>query len=230
MPRQIADNSAPLPHRSWETQAARSRQLLHAARIEPARELQFTLEVSALHLARAIPDYWYTVANLVAQESQLPGREAKDLADCLSQSLEEVFTQARHYKMLDALRRWDFHWEPLKDPTTFQQGDVVRRGAPMRLTTGPTPNSSAGMLGFELFFTGSGRRLGRANYYEIQNRGFVDEEAAQSLSLQQAISEFLDDLPQCHVAALAIPEIQAYLGHPMRLPFPDHSNFGPPAP
>jgi hypothetical protein len=146
------------------------------------------------------------------------------------QALEEVFSRARHYRLIDALRRWDFHWEPLQDPGRFNVDDVVRRGAPMKLSTGPNPNSVAGVAGFEPFFAGSGRRLGRANYYEIQKSAFVDEEAALAVPLGHAVREFLDDLPSCHAAAMAIPEIKAYFDHPMRRPLPDpFSDFEPPS-
>jgi hypothetical protein len=204
--------------------------VLERADSEPQPEVRFALEVSALHLARAIPDYWYTVGELVAQEANLAGRESRELSGRLLQALEEVFSKARHYRLIDALRRWDFHWEPLQDPASFHIDDVVRRGAPMKLSTGPNPNSIAGVAGFEPFFSGSGRRLGRANYYEIQKSAFVDEEVKLALPLRYAILEFLDDLPSCHAAAMAIPEIKVYFEHPMRRTLPDpFSDFELPA-
>jgi len=204
--------------------------VLERADSEREPDARFALEVSALHLARAIPDYWYTVGELVAQESQLAGPESRELSSRLLGDMEAIFSSARHYKLIDSLRRWDFHWEPLRDPASFHIDDVVRRGAPMKLTTGPNPNSVAGVAGFEPFFSGSGRRLGRANYYEIRHGAFVDEAAKLALPLGRAIHEFLEDLPSCQAAVLAIPEIKSYFEHPTRRPLPDpFSNFGPPA-
>lgn len=178
MQQTIADHTHPLPYRSWEVQASRARAILLIAGQLSQSEEQFALEVSALHLARAIPDYWYTTAGLVALDARLSGRETRELADELSRNLEKIFSEARHYKMLDALRRWDFHWEPLKDPKNYSPKCIIRRGSPMKLTTGSAPGSSAGMIGLEPFFSGSGRRIGRGNYYDIRDSAFFDEDCS----------------------------------------------------
>ena len=208
-----------------DVQIERALTLLRLAQTEEIRSVQFTLEIAALHLARAIPDYWYTTARLVAQAANLPGSETKQLIDRLSSDLENIFMKARHYRMLDGLRRWDFHWEPLHDPQITNADDIYRRGAPMTLSTGPNPNSTAGIIGLETYFTGSGHRVGRANYYEIQQRAFSDEDSSQVVSLGLAILRFLEDVPRCRVEALAIPEITAYFEHPMRRPLTGPNGF-----
>lgn len=212
-----------------DVQMERALLVLELARSEDRRSVQFTLEIAALHLARAIPDYWYTTAVLVAKASGLPGSATKKLVDRLSTELEAIFLKARHYRMLDGLRRWDFHWEPLHDPALIDSRDVYRRGAPMTLSTGPNPNSSAGLFGLETQFTGSGRRIGRANAYQIEQGAFVDEDSSQVVSLGLAISRFLEDIPRCRLEAIAIPEIKAYFDHPMRQPLPDPLDFPPPS-
>ena len=211
-----------------EVQIERALVLLELAQSQQDRPTQFALEVAALHLARAIPDYWYTTARLVAQASNSTGVEAQKMIDGLSKQLEDIFVKARHYRMLDALRRWDFHWEPLIDPMETDSTDIYRRSAPMRLTSGTTPNSSAGVVGFEPVFTGSGRRVGRANYYEVQQARFLDEEAGQVLPLTLAICQFLEDLPACGVEAMTIPAIKSYFEHPLRRPSPMPSDLIPP--
>ena len=75
MPRQQLDNSSPAMNSCEDVQMARAKLLLDMARAEEKRPLQFTLEVAALHLARAIPDYWYTTAGLVASALNLSGND-----------------------------------------------------------------------------------------------------------------------------------------------------------
>jgi hypothetical protein len=210
------DPTSPLMPEAEVIQANRARQLVELSLQIESNELRFSLQVGALHLARSIPDYWYTIAKLVAQQSTLPDKEANGLRDRLSNLIEQIFLRASRYELIDTLRRWDFHWEPLLDPATFDSNHTYRRSAPMKLTTGPVPGSMAGIVGTEEFFLGSGRRVGRRNYYEIQQSRFLDESASEVLPLGLAILQFLDELPICRNEALAIPEIKAYFEHPMQ--------------
>jgi hypothetical protein len=211
MPAFKASNSVPDPARCSAVQAERAWGLLALAAQQQDPEQHFALQVGALHLARAIPDYWYTAAALIEHHSTLPSAEARSIATRIQAELESVFAHARHYTLIDALRRWDFHWEPLLDPSKFDPDLTLRRGAPMRLTTGPTPGSSAGVMGFETVFTGSGRRLGRTNYYQVENSRFVDEDSQECLPLGLAISRFLEDVPGCCEQAAELADLKAFL-------------------
>lgn len=82
----------------------------------------------------------------------------------------------------------------------------------MCLSPGPNPNSSATLLaGNRVITTGSGRRIGRTNYYQIRQNRFVDFEASEALPLGLAIRQFLDDLPACITTILQKPEVTEYL-------------------
>jgi hypothetical protein len=90
---------------------------------------------------------------------------------------------------------------------------VYGRGAPLKLTTGPNANSSACYIGgtHKVFTTGSGRRIGRTNYYQIQQCRFVDFERSEAVPLALAIREFLEDIPDCIQRILAIPEVAKFV-------------------
>jgi hypothetical protein len=143
------------------------------------------------------------------------GKEAADTAQRLLSEFESIFSTARRYTLLTELRRWDFHWEPLRNPETVDPNVTYSRGAPLRLSTGSVPGSSAAFLplnapGSQVITTGSGRRVGRTNYYQIQHSRFVDFERSELVPLDLAIGEFLEDMPACILSLLSKPEVIEY--------------------
>jgi len=90
----------------------------------------------------------------------------------------------------------------------------------MRLSTGPTPNSSVAYRGANFVeTTGSGKRVGRSNYYQITQQRFVDLEASdEALPLSVAIGEFLEDMPACIAQIQGVPEVDAYIRSQPRWP------------
>lgn len=187
--------------------------LLDLAKGSGDPDVQFTLEVGALHLARAIPEYWFTTAEQIASRLDKPGAEADQLKRSLGSEVESIFCTARRYKLITDLRRWDFHWEPLVNPKAVGANCVLGRGAPLRLTTGPNPKSSVIYIGGanKIVATGSGKRLGRTNYYQVRQGRFVDFERSEAVPLGLAIREFLDDMPQCIEQVLAIPAVAKHV-------------------
>jgi hypothetical protein len=197
--------------RDWE-QMRRARVLLDASAKADQPDTRFVLLVGALHLSRAVPEYWYTIAEQMPTRLNKEGKEASELAKRLLEEFEEVFQTARRYALLTDLRRWDFHWEPLIDPATVAPNCTYGRGAPVRLSTGPTPNSSVSFFaGNQLVTTASGRRIGRTNYYQIQQCRYVDFERSEALPLDLALGEFLEDLPGCILRILEKVEVIEYL-------------------
>lgn len=192
-------------------QIRRARLLLGSAVTAGNFDAQFVLEVAALHLARAIPEYWYTTAQQIPMRLNKEGKEGAELSRRLLAEFEEVFSVARRYDLLTELRRWDFHWEPLRNPATVEPNCTYGRGAPVRLSTGPNANSSAALIGgHQLFTAGSGRRVGRSNYYQIHQNRFVDFGVSEAVPLALAVGEFLDDLPSCIAKLLEKPDVIAY--------------------
>jgi hypothetical protein len=206
-----AQHSVPDPVQCSAQQRERAYALLALAMSQSDQAMHFALQVGALHIARAIPDYWYTTASLAAQRSALSVSEAGALEKQLRSQVESAFAEAGHYALLDGLRRWDFHWEPLLDPRLCPPDLTLRRGAPMRLSTGPVPGSSAGLINFEPVFTGSGRRLGRANYYHVEQQSFVDEDTDECLPLGLIVQRFLEDVPAACERAKVIPDLASFL-------------------
>jgi hypothetical protein len=194
-------------------QTRRALVLLDLARASENPDTQFILEVGALHLARAIPEYWYTAAEQVAACLNKTGSEAENLKKRLASEFEVIFRAARRYELITDLRRWDFHWEPLINPKAIGPNCTYGRGAPLKLTTGPNPNSSVCYIGGtnRVLATGSGRRVGRTNYYRIQKSRFVDFERSEAVPLGLAIREFLEDLPSCIERIMEISEVAEFV-------------------
>jgi hypothetical protein len=201
------------PHRNLPPATAeqlrRAMSLLDLAEATADLDMKFTLCVSALHLARAIPEHWYTVAENIPIELGKQGKERDEQAQQLRQEFEEIFKTARRYQLLSNLRQWDFHWEPVRNPLTIAPNCNYGRGAPMRLSTGPNKNSSVAYIGGKVVTTGSGHRVGRSNYYQIQQNRFVDSQANEALPLGLAVRQFLEDVPNCISAIMQKPEVIA---------------------
>lgn len=192
-------------------QLRRAKVLLdHAVQIDNA-DFQFIFHVAALHLARAIPEYWITTVEQIAQISQIEGKYKNDLIERLREEFESIFRGARRYDLLTDLRRWDFHWEPLINPLTVSPNTTYGRGAPLKLSAGPTAGGVAYLAGNTLIKSGSGRRVGRANYYQIHQQRFVDTSSGEALPLGLAIRQFLEDLPGCIAEILKKPEVIQYI-------------------
>lgn len=205
----MSNESIELPPRDAE-QIRRARVLLEQAKAAELSDTQFVLRIGALHLARSIPEYWYTVAELIPQVLNKTGREKADLAQRLRDEFEEVFYTARRYELLTDLRQWDFHWEPLINAETMGPGCTYGRGAPLRLSAGPGAGNAVYTSARGLVTTGSGRRVGRANYYRIQKSRYVDFQRSEAVPLELAIREFIDDLPTCIGELLRKPEFIEY--------------------
>jgi hypothetical protein len=195
-------------------QARRARRLIELAEAENSdRDLRFIILMGALHLSRSIVEHWYTRAEgAIATRIGKTGGEAAELAKRLRSDFEAIFSRARRYALLTELRGWDYHWGPVHHPETIGPNDSYGEGAPLTISTGPNANSSAKlrMDTMELETTGSGKRIGRKNYYRIQANRFVDFETSQALPLEIALREFLDDLPNLVEEVKRIPEVQAY--------------------
>jgi hypothetical protein len=210
-------------------QARRARRLIEQAEKETAdRDLRFVLLVGALHLARSIVEHWYTMADTIPSRIDKTGPEAADLAKRLRREFETIFCRARRYDLLTELRGWDYHWGPVRHPETVGPNDSYGQGAPLTLSTGPNANSSVAlrMDTMELETRGSGKRVGRKNYYRIQGGRFVDFEASEVLPLELALREFLDDLPALVQQAENIPEVQAYIATLWTPPPPSQGSAG----
>jgi hypothetical protein len=174
-------------------------------------DAKFIQWVCALHLARAIPEYYYTLADSIAIELEKAGAARTALKDRLRKEFEAEFQSARRYKLVSELRHWDFHWEPIINAQTVAPGMTYGRGAPLKLSVGPGAGSATYSGSNTLITTGSGKRVGRANYYQIKQSRYVDSEAGEALPLGMAIQQFLEELPNCIAAILAKPEVVAYL-------------------
>lgn len=207
MPHVQSDFRPPSQRGSLE-QIRRARVLLDAASSHP--ETVFFFLVGALQLARAVPEYWYTIARLIPTRLHKPDEQATEKR--LVTEFVQTFEAARRYTLLTELRNWDFHWEPLMNPAAIAPDFEWSRGAPVVLSTGPNPKSSAALLpGNKVITTGSGRRVGRSNYYTITQCRYVDFERSEAVPLDLAIREFLDDLPGCVAKILEKPEVVEYL-------------------
>jgi hypothetical protein len=172
---------------------------------------KFAVQVGALHLTRSIPEHWYTTADQIPISLNKQGKDADELSKRMRAEFEAIFLKARRYELLSALRHWDYHWEPLLHPQAIPESSTYGRGAPVKLSTGPIPNSSVTFLaGNRLSTTGSGRRVGRTNYYQIHRCRFVDSSRSEALPLELAIREFVEDLPECILEILAKSEIAEY--------------------
>lgn len=193
-------------------QTRRALKLLELADVSENPDTRFILQVGALHLTRAIPEYWYTTAAQIPSSLNMTGSEADQLKKRLVSEFESIFGAARRYELITDLRRWDFHWEPLINPKSIGPNGVYGRGAPLVLTTGPNARSSATYIGGtnEVLTTGSGRRIGRTNYYQIRQCRFVDFERSEAVPLALAIHEFLEDIPGCIERIMTIPEVARY--------------------
>jgi hypothetical protein len=181
-----------------------------AAGIENADE-RFVQYVATLHVARSIPEYWFTVADNISIDSGKKGAEKNSLRQRLLDQFEDIFRKARRYELLTTLRQWDYHWEPIRNPATCGPGEIYGRGAPLRMAAGPSPGSVSYTGGNQLITTGSGRRIGRSNYYRIQSCKYVDFDRSEAVSLGLALQQFVEDLPRCMLEILAIPEVTEYL-------------------
>jgi len=143
---------------------------------------------------------------------KVEGVARDEMVKRLRKEFEAQFATARRYRLLTELRQRDFHWEPLINPQTIGPNCTYGRGAPVRLSTGPNKNSSVTFLGGNrLFTTGSGHRIGRANYYQIQQSRYVDVECNEAVPLALAVSQFLEDIPRCVNAIMQKPEVVQYL-------------------
>jgi hypothetical protein len=151
------------------------------------------------------------VANNISIELSKKSADRNALRQRLLDQFEDIFRTARRYDLLTTLRQWDYHWEPIRNPATFGPGEIYGRGAPLRMATGPGPGSVTYTGGNQLVTTGSGRRVGRSNYYRIQNSRYVDFECSEALPLQLALRQFIEDLPNCVTQILAKPEVFEYL-------------------
>jgi hypothetical protein len=192
-------------------QIHRATSLLDLAESTEDLNTKFTLCVAALHLARAVPEYWFTVADNIPIELGKAGKKRSDLACRLRAEFDEIFKTARRYDLLSRLRDWDYHWEPLINPLTVPPNLTYGRGAPLRLSTGGSPNSSVAYFGHgKLVSTGSGHRVGRSNYHQIRNNRFVDAERGEALPLGLAVRQFIEDLPRCIVEITQKPEVIQY--------------------
>lgn len=180
---EVTKRESSLPPATAE-QLRRATTLLDLVETTENLDTKFTLCIAALHLARSIPEYWFTVADNIALELHLEGKERNDLTRRLRQEFDEIFKTARRYELLSRLRDWDYHWEPVTNPLAVPPNCTYGRGAPMRLATGKSPNSSVAYLGGgKVVTTGSGHRVGRANYHQIQQNRFVDPTCDQVLPL-----------------------------------------------
>lgn len=209
----LPSDESSLPARDQE-QIRRARKLISAAKESQDGDLQFLMLVGALHLARSIVEHWMTtVGEVIPQEVRATGQARSDLVMQLRAMVTSIFEGARRYAIVTELRNWDFHWEPLINPAALPPSTTYGRGAPLQLSTGPVPKSSATFLAdpHEVVTTGSGRQVGRKNYYRIQQNRFVDFEANQLVPLSVLISEFLDDLPRCIQQVIGIPEVAAFM-------------------
>jgi hypothetical protein len=70
-------------------QIRRSRLLLAAGDREPDLDRWFVFHVAALHVARAIPEYWYTMADVIPE--RLRSAERETLRRDLRVQIEERF-------------------------------------------------------------------------------------------------------------------------------------------
>ena len=174
-------------------------------------DAKFIQCVAALHLARAVPEYWYTVAENISIDSGKKGTDRNALKQRLLNDFENVFRTSRRYDLLSTLRQWDYHWEPIRNPRAFGPGAIYGRGAPVRLATGPGPGSVVFQSGNQMTTTGSGHRVGRSNYYRIQHSRFVDFASDEAVPLELAIRQFIEDLPRCVAEILKWPEVIQYL-------------------
>lgn len=193
-------------------QIRRANVLLELAGATEDADREFILCVGALHLARAIPAHYYTLIEDIPFELKIQGEERNAVLSDLKQKAEEIFSGARRYDLLTQLREWDFHRAPLENPQLYGPNGTIGHGAPLRLSTGPNKNSSVAYLsGNRLLTTGSGRRLGRHSYYQIQQSRYRDFEGNEAVPLALAIREFLEDMPRCVAAVLQLPKVIEYL-------------------
>jgi hypothetical protein len=207
MEEEIIDTEVPTDiSPAQSAQIRRASDLLDLSAKADDRNVQFALQVGALHLARSIPEYWFTAAEQIPADIGKTGSETEELKRRLRSDFECVFETARRYKLLTELRSMDFHFEPLVDPLTVGMNGTYGRGRPMKLAAGPGPGSVAYFGGNTLVSTGSGRRVGRKNYYQIQKCRFVDFEREEAVPLDTAIRQFLEDVPACIAKLSATPE------------------------
>jgi len=201
------------PARCEVEQARRARRLIESAEQEAGdRDLRFILLVGALHVARSIVEHWYTLADVIPPRIDKSGSEASDLAKRLRDEFGMIFGRAPRYDMLTELRGWDYHWGPLRHPETVGENQTYGQGAPLRLSTGPNPNSSISVdINRNVTATGSAKLVGRKNYYQIHAGRFVDAASGEALPLDVALREFLEDLPARVDEIRQIPEVQAYM-------------------
>jgi hypothetical protein len=195
-------------------QLRRARRLVEAAKECTDGDLQFILLVGALYLGRSVVEHWMTtVGEVIPQESAVEGAARDELAKRLRATAAGIFEQTKRFAVISEIRHWDYHWEPLINPLTLPATTTYGRGAPLRLSTGPAPNSSVTFLGgaHKIVTTGSGRQVGRKNYYRIHQNRFVDFETSQAVPLLILITEFLDDLPSRIHQVMELPEVVKYL-------------------
>lgn len=210
-----SESDAPQLPPATAEQLRRAVVLLDLADKTTGGDAQFIQRVGALHLARSIPEYWFTVAEQIPIDLKVKGKERDDMKQRLLKEFEAIFKSARRYDLLTTLRQWDYHWEPMINPLTIGVNCTYGRGAPVRLSTGPGKGSATFLPSHppedQLHTTGSGRRVGRANYYRIHQNRYVDFETGEAVPLGIAIRQFIEDMPRCVATVLAKPEVSRYL-------------------
>jgi len=191
-------------------QIRRANVLLDLAEATEDVDSQFILRVGALHLARAIPEYYFALMEDIPLDLN-PTKPDTELRKNLRKEAEAIFDEGRRFRLLTALRECDYHREPLLDARGIGPNATIGRGKPARFTTGPNKNSSVTFLsGNRLITTGSGKRIGRSSYYQICQSRYKDPAHTESVPLALALREFLEDLPHCVAAILAMPEVNEY--------------------
>lgn len=199
-----------IPVRDAE-QIRRARVMLATATAATDEHDRFVFWVSALHFARAVPEYWFTTAENIPIDLRMDRKDWKRETTRLREAFAAEFAKARRFNLLSTLRHWDFHWEPLIDSRTIAPNTTYGRGAPLRLSTGKQPGSSVAWFGGKIVATGTGGRVGRANYFQIHQNRYVDPDKPEALPLGLAIEQFLDDLPACIGEIAKLPDVIAYI-------------------